>query len=71
MAHHREEFGPDEPDVPLYRGYPIAKDSFRRKLVRDATGQTGWKLFKGLLRGVRISGPGRRRPGASSACNSS
>lgn len=52
MAHHREEFGPDEPDIPLYRGYPISRDSFRRKLVRDATGQTGWKLFKGLLRGV-------------------
>src|SRR5882724_2216077 len=53
MAHHRQEFGPDEPDIPLYRGYPISPDSFRRKLVRDATGQTGWKLFKGLLRGVR------------------
>jgi fatty acid desaturase len=52
MAHHRDEFGPDEPDIPLYRGYPITKDSFRRKLVRDATGRTGWKLFKGLLRGV-------------------
>ncbi len=49
MAHHRDEFGPDEPDIPLYRGYPISKDSLRRKLVRDATGQTGWKLFKGLL----------------------
>jgi fatty acid desaturase len=57
MAHHRDEFGPDEPDIPLYRGYPISKDSFRRKLVRDATGQTGWKLFNGLLRGVRMSGP--------------
>ena len=55
MAHHREEFGPDEPDIPLYRGYPISKDSLRRKLVRDATGQTGWKLFKGLLRGVTAS----------------
>ncbi len=53
MAHHRQEFGPDEPDIPLYRGYPITRASFRRKLVRDATGQTGWKLFKGLLRGVR------------------
>jgi fatty acid desaturase len=52
MAHHRDEFGPDEPDIPLYRGYPIARDSFRRKLVRDATGRTGWKLFKGLLRAV-------------------
>ncbi len=53
MAHHREEFGPDEPDIPLYRGYPISKDSMRRKLVRDATGRTGWKLFKGLLGAVR------------------
>src|SRR5262245_23938393 len=53
MAHHRDEFGPDEPDIPLYRGYPIAKDSFRRKLIRDATGRTGLKLFKGLLQGTR------------------
>ncbi len=53
MAHHRDEFGPDEPDIPLYRGYPISKDSMRRKLVRDATGRTGWKLFKGLLSAVR------------------
>jgi fatty acid desaturase len=55
MAHHREEFGPNEPDIPLYRGYPISKASLRRKLWRDATGQTGWKLFKGLLRATRSS----------------
>jgi fatty acid desaturase len=55
MAHHREEFGPNEPDIPLYRGYPISRASLRRKLVRDATGQTGWKLFKGLLRATRSS----------------
>jgi len=30
MAHHRDEFGPDEPDIPLYRGYPIARDSMRK-----------------------------------------
>src|SRR5262245_10689028 len=57
MAHHREEFGPHEPDIPLYRGYPISRDSFGRKLVRDATGRTGWKLFKGLVRAVRVRGP--------------
>jgi fatty acid desaturase len=57
MAHHREEFGPDEPDIPLYRGYPISRDSMRRKLVRDATGRTGWKLFKGLLGAVRSENP--------------
>ena len=38
MAHHREEFGPDEPDIPLYAGYPITDASLRRKLVRDADG---------------------------------
>jgi fatty acid desaturase len=53
MAHHREEFGPNEPDIPLYRGYPISRASLRRKLWRDATGRTGWKLFKGLLRATR------------------
>jgi fatty acid desaturase len=52
MAHHRDEFGPDEPDIPLYRGYPIGRASMRRKLTRDATGRTGGKLFIGLVRGV-------------------
>jgi fatty acid desaturase len=60
MAHHRDEFGPDEPDIPLYRGYPIARASMRRKLTRDATGRTGIKLFKGLLRGVRAAEPAVR-----------
>src|SRR3954453_2090062 len=57
MAHHRDEFGPDEPDIPLYRGYPISRASMRGKLTRDATGRTGWKLFKGLVRGVRAEDP--------------
>jgi fatty acid desaturase len=60
MAHHRDEFGPDEPDIPLYRGYPIVRASLRRKLTRDATGRTGFKLFKGLLRGVRAPEPSVR-----------
>ena len=53
MAHHREEFGPDEPDIPLYANYPISQASLRRKLVRDITGQTGYKLFRNFLRGFR------------------
>jgi fatty acid desaturase len=60
MAHHRDEFGPEEPDIPLYRGYPIERASLRRKLTRDATGRTGLKLFKGLLRGVQSSEPAVR-----------
>ncbi|HEY4331443.1 MAG TPA: fatty acid desaturase, partial [Ilumatobacteraceae bacterium] len=53
MAHHREEFGPEEPDIPLYANYPVPADSLRRKLVRDATGRTGLKLLRQQLRGLR------------------
>jgi len=61
MAHHRQEFGPDEPDIPLYAGYPITRASFRRKLGRDATGQTGFKLFRAQFAGFRSSDARVRR----------
>jgi fatty acid desaturase len=61
MAHHREEFGPEEPDIPLYSGYPIPKESFRRKLIRDATGQTGWKLLKQQLSALKHGDPRAKR----------
>lgn len=61
MAHHRDEFGPNEPDIPLYRGYPIPADSLRRKLVRDATGRTGLTLLRGLLGNLRAADPRSRR----------
>jgi fatty acid desaturase len=57
MAHHRHEFGPDEPDIPLYADYPISGASFRRKLVRDATGRTGYRLFRDQVRGFRSPEP--------------
>lgn len=49
MAHHREEFGPAEPDLLLYSNYPTTRASLRRKLVRDATFVSGWKNLKPLL----------------------
>lgn len=55
MAHHKEEFGPREPDLALYNGYPITPDSWRRKLTRDATGNSGWKNLKGLITGFKVS----------------
>lgn len=61
MAHHRQEFGPDEPDIALYRGYPISPDSLRRKLIRDATGRTGLKLMRGLFGNARSSNQQSRR----------
>lgn len=49
FAHHREEFGPDEPDLAFYRGYPCEPRDLYRRLVRDAVGISGWKNFKVLL----------------------
>jgi len=55
MAHHREEFGPNEPDIPLYANYPVTSRSFWRKMSRDAFGRTGVRLlrqqFSALSRG--------------------
>jgi fatty acid desaturase len=53
MAHHRDEMGPDEPDLGLYSGYPITPDSMRRKLTRDAIGVSGWKNLAPLLKALR------------------
>jgi fatty acid desaturase len=53
LAHHGDELGPDEPDMGLYVGYPISRDSFRRKLTRDAVGISGWKNLKPLLLALR------------------
>jgi fatty acid desaturase len=59
MAHHKDEFGPDEPDLNLYNGYPVTRASLRRKLRRDALFVSGWKNLKPLLRSVLHPGPGR------------
>lgn len=50
FAHHKDEFGPGEPDMGLYVGYPISRASMRRKLLRDAVGISGWKNLKPLLK---------------------
>jgi len=55
FAHHKEEFGPTEPDLAFYVGYPISRQSMRRKLVRDAVGISGWKNLKVLLLALRKS----------------
>lgn len=62
FAHHRDELGPNEPDLNLYRGYPITKASWHRKLRRDALGSSGWKNLRGLLGALRSP---RSRPVAA------
>jgi fatty acid desaturase len=53
FAHHKDEMGPNEPDLGLYLGYPITKASMKRKLKRDAFGVSGWKNLKGLMLAMR------------------
>lgn len=53
FAHHKEEFGPHEPDMNLYQGYPVTRASLRRKLQRDAVGVSGWKNLKPLVLALR------------------
>jgi fatty acid desaturase len=56
FAHHRDEMGPDEPDLGLYAGYPISTDSWHRKLRRDISGQSGYKRMKQLASAARRRG---------------
>jgi len=53
FAHHKEEFGPDEPDIAFYSGYPGRPRDLLRRLARDAVGISGWKNFKVLLLATR------------------
>ena len=51
VDHHRLAGTMDDPDLPNYRAYPIDRQRFRRKVFRDLTGQTGFKLLSGLVQG--------------------
>ena len=66
LKHHANTQQPDDPDLHLSAPFPITPLSFRRKVWRDLTGQTGWKQYgamingyfsKGLAGGLRRLGP--------------
>jgi fatty acid desaturase len=63
-VHHQTAGTDKDPDLPNYRAYPISRASFKRKIIRDITGQTGLKLLVGLARGrgdIMTGGDSRRR----------
>ena len=53
FAHHKDEFGPDEPDMAFYSPYPCTRRALRRRLFRDAVGISGWKNFVPLVKNTR------------------
>lgn len=46
LVHHRRTQQADDPDLSLSAKFPITRESFWRKMVRDLTGQTGFKQRK-------------------------
>jgi fatty acid desaturase len=54
FAHHKHEFGPEEPDMAYYGGYRCDTRTLARRLVRDAVGISGWKNLAPLLKSVKV-----------------
>lgn len=50
--HHRDEFGPKEPDFLLYSFYPITKSSMRRKFRRDLLGVSAFRILRPRITGL-------------------
>ena len=49
LEHHRTAGSDRDPDMPIYKDFPISMASLRRKVIRDLTGQTGWKQVMKLI----------------------
>lgn len=52
--HHQLAGTHEDPDLPNYQAYPVSRESFRRKVKRDLTGQTGFKLIRYVLSQARL-----------------
>ena len=48
FVHHTKTGTELDPDVSLHEGYPVTRQSMRRKIARDLSGYTGIKLMIGL-----------------------
>lgn len=49
LKHHMHTQQPEDPDLILSAPFPITKKSFRRKMLRDLTGQTGYQQRKAQI----------------------
>jgi fatty acid desaturase len=62
--HHQAAGTQEDPDLPNYQAYPVSDESFKRKVIRDLSGQTGYKLMRFVLTsamGLFSSDPEQRR----------
>lgn len=49
LKHHAKTWTKEDPDLNLSIPFPVTRSSFRRKVWRDLSGQTGWKRAKATL----------------------
>ena len=49
LTHHRNTQQENDPDLILSKPFPITRKSFRRKFIRDITGQTGYQQRKAQI----------------------
>jgi fatty acid desaturase len=52
LRHHQLAGTPEDPDLKNYAAYPVSRKSFRRKVWRDLSGQTGWRRLRSIGRTV-------------------
>ena len=63
LKHHAKNWTAEDPDLGLANKFPVTRASLRRKIVRDLSGQVGWKRVRAVLardlgrraRGVAVS----------------
>ena len=66
LDHHRFAGTAADPDLANYQAYPVNRQSFWRKVIRDLTGQTGAKLIAALVLGGLSHFGGSTRPRSAS-----
>lgn len=49
LQHHAKTWTDEDPDLELAAPFPITRESLKRKIWRDLSGQTGWKRFLAIL----------------------
>jgi fatty acid desaturase len=50
LKHHARNWTKDDPDLDLATKFPVGRESMRRKIWRDLSGQVAWKRVKAVLR---------------------
>lgn len=63
LKHHRWTQQPNDPDLVLSAPFPITRSSFRRKMIRDVTGQTVFKQRVAQFRNAFTAKSGRLADG--------